>query len=120
MPRRKLIVSIVTCLAILVIAQTLIARQQEGQRGQRGGGGGAARVTRAPLFFKEVWKQTPAGGEHPVDVTQALANPNLELKLLGPTAKEFLMTGSASDENNPIHLWTGMCTTPCAFTLRDK
>ena len=35
-------------------------------------------------------------------------------------AKEFLMTGSASDENNPIHLWTGMCTTPCAFTLRDK
>jgi hypothetical protein len=101
---------------VLVLVQTLAAGQQEGQRGQRGG----ARVTRAPLFFREVWKQTPAGGEHPVDVNQALSNPNLELKLYGPTGKEILMTGAATDENNPIHLWTGMCTTPCAFTLRDK
>ena len=30
------------------------------------------------------------------------------------------MTGVAGDENNPIHLWTGMCTTPCAFTLKNK
>ena len=30
------------------------------------------------------------------------------------------MTGSAGDENNPTHLWTGMCTAPCAATLRDK
>jgi len=30
------------------------------------------------------------------------------------------MTGAATDENNPTHLWTGMCTTPCGFTLRDK
>ena len=30
------------------------------------------------------------------------------------------MTGSAQDENNPIHLWTGMCTTPCAVALREK
>jgi len=53
-------------------------------------------------------------------VTQALSNANLELKLYGPTGKEILMTGAATDENNPVHLWTGMCTTPCAFTLRDK
>ena len=51
---------------------------------------------------------------------EALSNPNLELKLYGPTAKEFLMTGSAGDENNPTHLWTGMCTSPCGATLRDK
>jgi len=55
-----------------------------------------------------------------VDVAAAVANPNLELKLYGTTAKEMLMTGAATDENNPIHLWSGMCTTPCAFTLRDK
>ena len=55
-----------------------------------------------------------------MDIPTALANPNLELKLHGPTGKEILMTGSATDENNPTHLWTGMCTTPCAFTLRDK
>jgi hypothetical protein len=30
------------------------------------------------------------------------------------------MTGSAQDENNPIHLWTGLCTTPCAAALRDR
>jgi hypothetical protein len=58
----------------------------------------------------------PAGGEHPVDVNQALSNANLELRFYGP----ILMTGSASDENNPIHLWNGMCASPCAFTLRDK
>jgi hypothetical protein len=30
------------------------------------------------------------------------------------------LTGSAKDDNNPIHLWTGMCTSPCAVALRDK
>jgi len=99
--------------------RTQAPNAQEGQRGQ-GQRAAAPRVTRAPLFFREEWKQTPAGGEHPVDVTQAVSNANLELKLYGPTGKEMLMTGSATDENNPIHLWTGMCTTPCAFTLRDK
>ena len=111
MPRRSVIVSTVTCFMIFVIACSAFAQE----RGQRG-----ARVTRAPLFFREEWKQTPAGGEHPVDVSQALSNSNLELKLIGPTGKEILMTGAATDENNPTHLWTGMCTTPCGFTLRDK
>ena len=126
MPRRSVIVSTVTCFIILVMACSAIAQQRAqapaGQEGQRGQGQRAAapRVTRAPLFFREEWKQTPAGGEHPVDVTQALSNPNLELKLYGQTSKEFLMTGAATDENNPTHLWTGMCTTPCGFTLRDK
>jgi hypothetical protein len=124
MPRRSVIVLAVTSLMIFVIAcsgfaqqraQAPAAGQQEGQRGQRG-----APATRAPLFLREEWKQTPAGGEHPVDLTSALSNPNLELKLYGQTSKEFLMTGAANNDNNPIHLWTGMCTSPCAFTLRDK
>ena len=37
---------------------------------------------RAPLFFHEEWKQTPAGGEHPV-TPESIGNPNLELKLYG-------------------------------------
>src|SRR5437867_5886705 len=124
MPRRSVIVS-VTCFIFLVMVCSAFAQQraqapaagqqQEGQRAARG-----ARVTRAPLFFREEWKQTPAGGEHPVDLASALSSPNLELKLIGPTGKEILMTGAATDENNPVHLWTGMCTTPCGFTLRDK
>jgi hypothetical protein len=40
--------------------------------------------------------------------------------MYGPAAKEFLMSGSAGDETNPIHLWTGMCTSPCGATLRHK
>src|SRR5881397_3537964 len=99
MPRRSVIVSTVTCFIILVMACSAFAQQRAqapaGQEGQRGQGQRAAapRVTRAPLFFREEWKQTPAGGEHPVDVTQSVANPNLELKLYGSTSKEFLMTG---------------------------
>src|ERR1051325_9322248 len=104
MPRRSVIVSTVTCFIILILACSALAQQraqapaggqavqQEG-RGARGGG----RVTRAPLFFREEWKQTAAGGEHPVDVSQALSNPNLELKLYGPTGKEILMTGAVTD-----------------------
>jgi hypothetical protein len=30
------------------------------------------------------------------------------------------MSGAAGDELNPIHVWTGMCTTPCAVALRHK
>src|SRR5690348_15042363 len=65
--------------------------------GGAGRAGGANRG-RPPLFFKEEWKQTEKGGEHPVDPAIALSNPNLELKLYGPAAKEFLMTGAANDE----------------------
>jgi hypothetical protein len=92
--------------------------QQPAAPGARAGG--PARAGRPPLFFKEEWKQTEKGGEHPVDPAIALSNASLELKLYGPAAKEFLMTGSAGDENNPTHLWTGMCTSPCAATLRHK
>ena len=103
--------------ALLALSLSPAIRAQEPARGR---GAGAVRVTRPSLFLREEWKQTPAGGEHPVVVSEALSNPNLELKLYGPTGKEILMTGSAQDENNPIHLWTGMCTTPCAVALREK
>ena len=103
--------------ALLALSLSPAIRAQEPARGR---GAGAVRVTRPPLFLREEWKQTPAGGEHPVVVSEALSNPNLELKLYGSTGKEILMTGSAQDENNPIHLWTGMCTTPCAVALREK
>jgi hypothetical protein len=74
---------------------------------------------RAPLFFREEWKQVPAGGEHPV-TPDSVTNPSLELKLYGASGKDIQLTGSAQDETNPIHLWTGLCTTPCAAAFRDK
>src|SRR5437867_1001327 len=116
MPRQSAIVLTLTILIVLGVACSVFAQQPP--QGQRGAA--PARVTRPPLFFKEEWKQTPAGGEHPVNPAEALANPNLELRLYGASSKEIQLTGAATDENNPIHLWSGLCTTPCAVALRHK
>jgi hypothetical protein len=83
-------------------------------QGARGGG-----ARRPPLFFKEEWKQNEKNDEHPI-TQAAVANPNLELKLYGPSSEHLQITGRAGDENNPIHIWSGECTTPCAVLLRDK
>jgi hypothetical protein len=115
MSRTRLSLLALTMLASSVSA---FAQQPAGPAGARAGG--PARATRPPLFFKEEWKQTEKGGEHPVTPAEALSNVSLELKLLGPTAKEILMTGAAGDDNNPTHLWTGMCTSACGATLRHK
>jgi hypothetical protein len=78
----------------------------------------ALKVVRPPLFFKEDWRQTPKGGEHPV-AADSISNANLELKLYVP-AGQVLLAGSDRDDNNPTHVWTGLCTTPCAVAFRDK
>jgi len=109
-----------TLILTTALLASILSPTATAQEPGRGRGAGAARATRPPLFLKEEWKQTPAGGEHPVVPSEALSNPNLELKLYGATSKEIQLTGSAQDENNPIHLWTGGCTTPCAVALRDK
>lgn len=82
-----------------------------------GRAGGAAR--RPALFFKEEWKQNEKNDEHPA-TQAAVASASLELNLYGPSGKDLQITGRAGDENNPIHLWSGNCTSPCAATLRDK
>ena len=74
---------------------------------------------RPPLLFKEEWKQNEKGDEHPA-TQDSIGNPNLELKLYGATGKDLQITGKAGDENNPIHIWSGNCTSPCALALRDK
>ena len=104
-------------LALAFLASSVSAFAQQPAAGARAGG--PARATRPPLFFKEEWKQNEKGGEHAVG-PDAVGNPNLEVKMYGPAAKEFLMSGSAGDDTNPIHLWTGMCTSPCGATLRHK
>ena len=76
------------------------------------------RAVRPPLFFREEWKQSAKGGEHPV-TAESIGNSDLELQQHVP-AGEILLTGIAGDENNPIHLWTGMCTTPCAASFRSR
>jgi hypothetical protein len=94
--------------------------QQPAAPAPQAGRGAAPRATRPALFFKEEWKQTPQGGEHPIVFDSTLSNPALELKVYGPSSKELLLTGDAGNELNPIHIWTGMCTTPCAVALKHK
>jgi hypothetical protein len=106
-------------LAVAVALTCSLEAQQPAPPAPPGGRGAAPRVTRPALFFSEEWKQTPANDEHPV-TQQSVANPALELKLYGGTAKEIQLTGAAGNENNPTHVWTGMCTTPCALAFRHK
>jgi hypothetical protein len=105
--------TLVIATSIVILAMAGVALAQEG----RGRGAGPAR--RPGLFFREEWGQTDKGGEHPTG-PESVTNPNLELKLYGPSGKDILLTGARGNEGNPIHLWTGMCTSPCAVALRDK
>jgi hypothetical protein len=74
----------------------------------------------SPLFFREEWKPVPgAPVEHPV-TQAALANPNLELKLYGPSGKDIQENGGPTVPNNPTHVWTGLCAQTCALAVRDK
>jgi len=112
--RTRIVVFALTCLA-----SSVPAFAQQPAAPAAGGRAGGANRGRPPLFFKEEWKQTDKGGEHPL-LPESVGNPNLELKVYGPSSKELLLTGAAGDENNPIHVWTGTCTGPCAVALRDK
>ncbi len=78
----------------------------------------APKAVRPPLFFREEWRQSAKGGEHPVSA-ESVGNSDLELQLHVP-AGEVLLTGAAGDESNPIHVWTGMCTTPCGASFRSR
>jgi len=104
-------------IAFAVVSSAFAQQPGAGKGEGKGGRGGGPQ--QAPLFFREEWKQTPAGGEHPV-ASDSVSNPNLELKLYGTSAKDIQLTGSAGDANNPTHLWTGLCATTCAVALRDK
>jgi hypothetical protein len=73
---------------------------------------------RPPLLFREEWKQPPGGGEHPVSPA-SVGNPALELTLIVPGGA-LMLTGNPGDENNPVHTWSGLCTTPCGLALRDR
>ena len=109
--------------AFLFVGAAAFAQQPPAGAGRQGAAGAPAAAQRGParrpaLLFKEEWKQNEKGDEHPA-TQESVANPNLELKMYGQN-HEIELTGKAGDENNPIHLWTGLCTTPCAATLRDK
>src|SRR6185295_6060659 len=78
-----------------------------------------------PLFFSEQWKLgKKADGSVETDqvpVTQQnVSAGSVELDLLGPSAKEIQATGIPGNKGNPLHVWTGLCTTPCGVAFRNK
>jgi hypothetical protein len=99
-------------------APSSVAQPPPGARG-RGGEHGAPPPP--PLFFKETWRMM--GRAHAIAPGEiVVTNPNLEFRAYGPCA-------TAADPNKriwisgppgPRNIWTGMCTTPFAATLRDK
>jgi hypothetical protein len=84
----------------------------------------AAQPERPPIFFSEGWKTlpTPADDHGAWPASQgAVATPNLELALHGPSAKEIqLVAVRGSADLYPLNLWTGTTTSPSAATLRDR
>jgi hypothetical protein len=117
-PVRLLAVLALSSMIPLAWPQASTDSARPGSGTAAGAGPAAPKQTRPAQFFKEEWLQTPQGGEHPV-APDSIGNPKLELKLYVP-AGEILLTGSATDESNPIHVWTGMCTSPCAVAFREK
>jgi hypothetical protein len=112
----------IASLALLLAGAALAQAPQAQQKTAPAAPAGAAapaRVTRPPRFLKEDWKQIAGGGEHPV-TPASVTDPNVELKLYGASRAEIQLTGNDGDDNNPTHVWTGLCTTPCAVALRDK
>jgi hypothetical protein len=111
------------CFAVALAAASYIPLQAQAARpADRAAGAPAAPAPprdRPKLVLSEEWKETKETGD--ITVTQQhVANPNLELKTYGPGAKGLMITGSASNPQNPTHVWDGLCEEKCAVTLKDK
>ncbi|MGH8143875.1 MAG: hypothetical protein ACREU2_15320 [Steroidobacteraceae bacterium] len=87
-----------------------------------------AAMLRPGLFFKEEWKRPATTGEQParggvnVPLTGAAnSNPELDLTVYAPAGTvQLVAEGGTENGNNPLHIWTGLCTSPCAVAFRDK
>jgi hypothetical protein len=105
-------------LLALTVGMSGTAHSQAPAASSAPGAAGEHGPQRPPLFFREEWKQGPKGGENPVSAT-SLSDPDLELTVIAPGG-QIELTGNAGDENNPTHVWGGLCTTPCGVALRSK
>ena len=78
------------------------------------GGGAPRQAPPAPvLVFKETWK---AGAMKPLS-QESVANPDLVVTQYGPGAKDDF---GVTNEGNVGHIWTGLCNSACAVTLKHK
>lgn len=124
-------IAIVLSLNLMIAVGAVTTLLGQGPAGAAKGKGGEAKAKakiqpgknvppRAPLFFREVWKQNEQGSEQPM--TQAnVANPDLVLSNYGCGGPEgLLMTGFDNNDANPMHTWTGVCEGASMFTLKHR
>ena len=127
MAKRNLMVIAAACLISLGIANAASSQQPAQGAAPQAQMPAARQPERAPalpvehpaIFFRLDWTQPAGAPEHPL-TQDGVGNPNLDLRLYGPDGKDIQVTGNAKDPNNPVHLWTGVCTSPCGLALRDK
>jgi hypothetical protein len=89
-----------------------------------------AQDRRPPLFFRETWKPpTAAPGQSCQECNQAtqklvtqefVDNPNLEVKLYGPGAKQLIVTQRTRPKDDPTFIWSGLVTANWLVMLRHK
>lgn len=125
---RTLMLSVVKCLIPIGMLCSIPVLAQAPAQG-RAPRGAALRdlppTPPPPLFFRETWKQTPQQGKGAESgeagvMQKNVSDSNLELMLYGKSSSEIQATGIPGNKGNPMHLWTGLCTTPCGMALRDK
>lgn len=97
---------------------------QEGPPAARQAAAPPPKIQRPPLFFREDWKfdtsapPNTTGPEQEHTVGQGdLSAPNLEIKLYGDQKGPFVVLQGNDDIT---FVWTGLCTSNCAVSLRDK
>lgn len=116
--------AILIAAATAALAGAALAQPPAGARPAAGAPGArpaapAENPQRAPLLWKEEWKQNEGGKEGPLNLTGSVGNSELELKLYGPGAK-LNMLGKNGDDGNPAHVFSGEATSQMAFAFHDK
>ena len=105
---RRNILRVAVGLLVLGSCLNVAAQQRAG-----GGRGGPRQAEPLPLFFKEAWKTTAMTPLSQDGVT----NPDLQLAMYGPGNKDDF---GVTNEGNVNHIWTGLCNSACAVTLKHK
>lgn len=113
---------------ILLCMGAALAGAQAPNPGTRPGRSAHPPMLRPALLFREDWRQPPRTADQPatrglnVPLTQqANSNPDLDLESFVPGGQlQLVDEGSSENGNNPLHVWTGLCTSACAVAFRDK
>jgi hypothetical protein len=81
---------------------------------------GAPRISLSPSFLKVEWVPVDGNTEQIPIVPQNVADPNVELKFYGASAKQLLTSGSPDNPGRPFSAWSGECEEPFAITFRRR